>query len=63
MKYEVRYIVNAEEHVEAVDVATAAEAVETVKNQHPDPDQNFELIQVQLLEDPSPESSEVATGA
>ena len=63
MKYEVRFIVNAEERVETVDVETAAEAVETVKNQHPDPDLHFELIQVHLLEDPSTEASEVASGA
>lgn len=53
MKYEVRYIIDNTEQREIVDVDTAAEAAETVKNQHPDPSENFELIQVQLLDEPS----------
>lgn len=52
MKYEVRYIVDGEEFTEEVDVETAAEAAETVKHHHPHPGETFELIQVQLMEDP-----------
>jgi hypothetical protein len=51
MKYEVRYIVDGEEFTEEVDVETAAEAAETVKQHHPHPGDTFELIQVQLMED------------
>lgn len=51
MKYEVRYIVDGEEFTEEVDVETAAEAAETVKQHHPHPGESFELIQVQLMED------------
>jgi hypothetical protein len=51
MKYEVRYIVDGEEFTEEVDVETAAEAAETVKQHHPHPGDSFELIQVQLMDD------------
>ena len=51
MIYEVRYIVDGEEFTETVDVETAAEAAETVKQHHPNPGESFELIQVQLMED------------
>lgn len=51
MKYEVRYIVDGEEFTEEVDVETAAEAAETVKQHHPHQGETFELIQVQLMED------------
>lgn len=51
MKYEVRYIVDGEEFTEEVDVETAAEAAETVKQHHPHPGESFELIQVQLMDD------------
>lgn len=51
MKYEVRYIVDGEEFTEEVDVETAAEAAETVKQHHPHPGESFELIQVQLMDE------------
>lgn len=51
MKYEIRYIVDGEEHTETVDVDTAAEAAETVKQHHPNPEDSFELIQVQLMDE------------
>lgn len=51
MKYEVRYIVDSNEFTEVVDVESAAEAAEAVKNHHPNPGESFELIQVQLMED------------
>jgi hypothetical protein len=52
MKYEIRYIVDGEEFTEVVDVDTAAEAAETVKQHHEHPGDTFELIQVHLMEDP-----------
>lgn len=52
MKYEIRYIVDGEEFTKMVDVETAAEAAETVKQHHEHPGDTFELIQVHLLEDP-----------
>jgi macrodomain Ter protein organizer (MatP/YcbG family) len=51
MKYEIRYIVDGEEFTEVVDVDTAAEAAETVKQHHEHPGDTFELIQVHLMED------------
>jgi hypothetical protein len=51
MKYEVRYIVDNNEFTEVVDVETAAEAAEVVKQHHPNPGETFELIQVQLMDD------------
>lgn len=51
MKYEVRYIVDGEEFTEEVDVETAAEAAETVKQHHPQTGESFELIQVQFMDD------------
>lgn len=51
MRYEIRYIVDGEEHTETVDVDTAAEAAETVKQHHPNPEESFELIQVHLLDE------------
>ena len=58
MKYEVRYIVDSNEFSEIVEVETAAEAAESVKQHHPNPGETFELIQVQLLDDPSAEANE-----
>lgn len=51
MKYEVRYIIDNEEHADIVDVETAAEAATQVQRNHPNPSEHFELIQVQLLDD------------
>lgn len=57
MKYEVRYIVDQNEHMQVVDVETAAEAAETVKNHHSQSGESFELIQVQLMEEDLPDDS------
>lgn len=53
MKYEVRFIIDGNEQREIVDVATAAEAAETVQQGQSEHGTGFELIQVQLLDDPS----------
>jgi hypothetical protein len=53
MRYEVRYIVDNNEFTEVIDVDTAAEAAETVKQHHPNQGESFELIQVQLIEEES----------
>ncbi len=58
MKYEVRYIVDNEEHSVVVDVETAAEAAEEARMKHPEPGENFELIQVHLLDDLAPDHVE-----
>lgn len=63
MKYEIRYIVDGEEQTDVVDVDTAAEAAETVKQRHPAPEESFELIQVLLLEQPEAEADATATEA
>lgn len=62
MKYEVRFIIDGNEQKQIVDVGSAAEAAETVKNQHPEPAEKFELIQVQLLDEPSAAARESALG-
>jgi len=51
MKYEVRYLINEQEHMDHVDVETAAEAAARVQEQHLDPETTFELIQVHLVEE------------
>ena len=53
MRYEVRYIVDNQEHSQIVDVENAAYAAETVAQEHPNPGDSFELIQVQLLDERS----------
>lgn len=58
MKYEVRYMVDAEEHSVIVDVDNAAEAAEQVKQDHPHQGETFELIQVHLLDELAPDHVE-----
>lgn len=53
MKYEVRYIVGNEEHSQIVEVDNAADAAERVSQGNSNPGESFELIQVQLLDEPS----------
>jgi len=60
MKYEVRYIVDNNEFTEVVEVETAAEAAESVKQHHPNPGETFELIQVQLLDEFTPHDTSQA---
>ena len=51
MKYEVRYLINEHEHTDLLDVENAAEAAARVQEQHLGVEENFELIQVQLIEE------------
>ncbi|HWV24978.1 MAG TPA: hypothetical protein VNZ58_12375 [Thermomicrobiales bacterium] len=53
MRYEVRFIVDGNEQSQIVDGETAAEAADTVRNQNSEDGKQFELIQVQLLDEPS----------
>lgn len=53
MKYEVRYMVDNEEHTQIVEVENAADAAESVSQEHTNPGDHFELIQVHLLDEPS----------
>lgn len=52
--YEVRYLLNGEEHTRLLEANSAAAAQEIVRSQETGEDDDFELIQVQLIED-SPE--------
>ena len=68
MKYEVRYLIDEQEHTDVVDVDTAAEAAARVQENHLDPETTFELIQVHLVEesfdsDDAGESTAVGTKA
>ena len=58
MKYEVRYIVDNQEHRQTVEVENAADAAEIVMRDHPEQGDSFELIQIQLL-DEAPEVDEI----
>lgn len=51
MRYEVRYLIDDQEHTDVVDVDTAAEAAARVQEHHLDPATTFELIQVHLVEE------------
>jgi len=56
MRYEVRYQIGGEEHIEEVDVDDAASAAQVVQERFLETDDIFELIQVHLLDDmPIPE--------
>lgn len=52
MRYEVRYIVGNDERSQIIDVENAAVAAEQISQEHADPGDTFELIQVHLLEEP-----------
>jgi len=54
MSYEVRYLLNGEEHTRSVSAVSAAAAQEIVRMQETGDDDDFELIQVQMIEE-SPE--------
>ena len=58
MNYEVRYIVDGQEDSVVVDVDTAAEAAEKVRQEHASQGENFELIQVHLLDELAPDHHE-----
>lgn len=51
MRYHVTYMVDGEERTTEVDVATAAEAAEAARQELPDENMSFELIQVHLLDE------------
>lgn len=51
MSYEVRYLLNGEEHTIALETTSAAAASETVRNQVTGDGDDFELIQVQMIEE------------
>ena len=52
MRYEVRYLLNGEEHTIVVEATSAAAASENVRHQvSGGEDEDFELIQVQYLEE------------
>ena len=52
MQYEVRYQVAGDEYATTVDADDAATAARLVQEQHLGGEESFELIQVQLLEEP-----------
>lgn len=59
MHYEVRYLLNGNEHTIYVQATSAAAASETVRHQVCGDDDDFELIQVQLAEDTPEEAQTV----
>lgn len=61
MRYEVRYIVDNEEHSSVVNVDTAAEAAEVAREEHSAPGESFELIQVHLLDELAPDHVETVS--
>lgn len=56
MSYEVRYLLNGDEHTIHVEATSAAAASENVRHQVAGDDDDFELIQVQLQEESSEEA-------
>ncbi len=59
MQYEVRYLLNGEEHTIVVEATSAAAASETVRTQVSGENDDFELIQVQYLEEKTEEAPKV----
>lgn len=60
MQYEVRYLLNGEEHTMHVLASSAAAASESVRHQAGvDANDEFELIQVQLVEETPEEAQTV----
>ena len=58
MNYEVRYLLNGEEHTAYIETTSAAAASESVRHQEGSEVDDFELIQVQLAEESSESESE-----
>ena len=57
MQYEVRYLLNGEEHSLIVEASSAAAASESVRHQvSSNEEDDFELIQVQLTEETQEEA-------
>ena len=50
MQYEVRYLLNGDEHMLQVEASSAAAASESVRHQVCGADDDFELIQVLMVE-------------
>lgn len=59
MQYEVRYLANGDAHTVQVEATSAAAASEAVRHQVAGDDDDFELIQVQLLEETPEEAQSV----
>lgn len=60
MQYEVRYLLNGEEHTLHVQASSAAAASEAARHQvSGDENDDFELIQVQLVEETAEEAPTV----
>ena len=51
MQYEVRYLINGEENAMYVEATSAAAASEMVRHKVSGPNDDFELIQVSLVEE------------
>lgn len=56
MHYEVRYLLNGDEHTAYVEATSAAAASESVRHQEIGEEDDFELIQVQLVEESTEET-------
>ncbi len=56
MQYEVRYLLNSEENTMFVEATSAAAASETVRHKVAGAEDDFELIQVSLVEAPVDET-------
>ena len=63
MRYDVTFQVGGEERVERVDAPDAASAVEAIRAAHRGTTDLFELIQVQLLDDPESARDTAEAGA
>jgi hypothetical protein len=62
MKYEVRYLIDGEEHTDAVEAESAASAAHQMQDQFVTAPESFELIQVQLMDDPAESEPAASTG-
>lgn len=56
MQYEVRYLLNGDEHTMHVEATSAAAASESVRHKVVGEADDFELIQVQLVEESTEEA-------
>lgn len=56
MQYEVRYLLNGEEHMLHVEASSAAAASESVRHQVCGVEDDFELIQVLMVEEAEEET-------
>ena len=63
MQYEVTFLVDGQEQTEHVEAPDAAGAVAVIQAEHGRSQEQFELIQVHLLEDDTLSEAEEATSA